>query len=163
MQDETTTLTPEILPDEPAAKPQNLPKHKGKYLKKTLDAFKLIDAGLSPREAMQATNLKKDVSPAGVALIKRKYKKYSLLQPKTVKLAENQIKRILKGEAREVTQQKVSKDGEVVEYTEQIAPSDTNIIAAATMVYDRYEPVVKQVLNVNVDVDPVDLGAFKNE
>lgn len=146
--DKTDVIEPEILP---------------KYQPKTLQAMKLVDAGLPAKEALQAVNLKSNVTRAAVSRFKDKYKKYQLINPKTVKLAENQIKRILKGEAREVTQQKVSKDGEVVEYTEQIAPSDTNIIAAATMVYDRYEPVVKQVLNVNVDVDPVDLGAFKNE
>ena len=152
MDDNNTAIEPEIMPEQ---QPKLLPK--------TLEAFKLVEAGLTPKEALQAVNCTKKISPTSVSVFKRKLKKHQLTSPQTVKLANNQIKRILKGEAREVTQQKATKDGQVIEYTEQIVPSDTNIIAAASMVYDRYEPVVRQTLNVNVDVDPVDLGQFRNE
>ena len=108
---------------------------------KTLDAFKLIEAGLTPREALQAANMVTKVSDQAVCNLKKKLKKYSLSAPKTVSLAHHQIRRILAAQAREVARQKVTNDGQVIDYTEQIVPTDTNILAAASMVYDRYEPI----------------------
>lgn len=106
--------------------------------------MKLVDAGLTPRQALQATNLKRDISTAGIAVFKKKYKKHSLTAPATVHLASNQIKRILKAQAREEAHTKATKDGEVVDYIDNIYPTDSNILAAAGMVYDRYEPVQSQ-------------------
>jgi hypothetical protein len=159
MDDNTTAIETEIMPEQAPKrrKPQQ------KVYKKTQLAMAMISAGETPENALKLLNGKDKIHPQSVYALKRKYKNHSLQAPGMVSAAKSQIKRILKGEAREVTQQKATKDGQVIEYTEQIVPSDTNIIAAASMVYDRYEPVVRQTLNVNVDVDPVDLGQFRNE
>jgi hypothetical protein len=112
-----------------------------KYYPKTMDAIKMIQAGIDPADALKYSNFKEVVSTSAVAKIKQKARKYSLTQPSLVKTARNQIKRILNGEVREIPQQTVTKAGQVVDYTEIIAPSDSNILAAASMVYDRFEPV----------------------
>ena len=97
-----------------------------------------------------------------VGKVKQKVKKYSLLQPSTVKSANNQIKRILAGETREISQQAVTKAGEVVDYIETIAPSDSNIIAAASMVYDRFEPVKSNVPAEAQGNTYIDLSVINN-
>ena len=88
--------------------------------------------------------------------------KYSLKTPGTVKKAKSQLDRILSAQPREVKQQKLGKDGQVIEYIETIAPPDSVIMTAVQSVYDRYEPAVQQQLNVNVTVDPIDLGEYLN-
>jgi hypothetical protein len=132
-----------------------------KLQSKTLKAIELVERGETPRTALQLVNMTDKISNQAVSSFKRKFKKHSLTHPKVVKQAENQIKRILSGESREVKQQKII-NGQVVEYTETIAPSDTNIISAVSMVYDRYEPVIKQTVSLNIDVDPVNLDQFRN-
>jgi hypothetical protein len=134
-----------------------------KLMNKTLEAFKLVEAGLEPREALKAVNYTSKISPQSVSLFKNKLKKYSLSQPKIIKSAHNQLKRILAGEVREIEQQAVTKAGQVIDYTETIAPSDTNILAAVGMVYDRYEPAVKVQANINANVSPVDLSRYSND
>jgi hypothetical protein len=137
--------------------------NKGKLLPKTLKAFELVDRGEDPKTALQLVNMKENIKPESVNKFKAKYKKYSLTHPKMVKAAKSQIERILSGEAREIQQQKVNKDGQVVSYTEAFYPSDTNIISAVSMVYDRYEPVVQQTVNLNIDIDPVNLDQYRNK
>lgn len=133
-----------------------------KYYQKTLDAFKLIEAGLTPREALQAANMTTKVSDAAVCALKNKLKKHSLTDPATVKLASSQIKRILKARAREEVRKKVLSSGEVVEYTDNIYPTDTNIIAAASMVYDRYEPVQRADQAPGTVINYLDLSQVTN-
>jgi hypothetical protein len=111
-----------------------------KYLQKTLDAIKLVDNGADPTTALQITNGKANITRYAVDKFKAKYRRYSLTNPSTVKSAHNQIKRILEAEARTIPQQRVTKEGQVVDYIETIAPTDTSILAAAAMVYDRFEP-----------------------
>ena len=114
----------------------------GKTLsKKTLQAITMCQAGIDPREALKYVNLKDNISPKAVSNLRQKVKKYSLLDDSVVKAAQTQVKRILKGKAREEAHSKVNKAGEVVQYTEKVYPTDSNILAAASMVYDRYEPI----------------------
>jgi hypothetical protein len=56
------------------------------------------------------------------------------------------------------------KTGEIIEYREVIAPTITNQLAAAQMVYDRADPTVHQAVNINqnADVSPVDLDKWVN-
>ena len=75
---------------------------------------------------------------------------------------DTQAIRILKGESREVTQRKLTKDGVIVEYQEVIPVTDTAITAVMGMSLDRSQPVVKQTVNLNIDVDPVDIEQFRN-
>lgn len=120
---------------------QNPTTNTPKLRPKTIRAMKLVDAGLSEREALQATNYKNSISREAISKFRVKYRKYSLIAPPVVKLAHNQVKRILAAEEREVARQKITSDGQVVDYTEVIVPTDSNILAAASMVYERFEPV----------------------
>jgi hypothetical protein len=145
IQDTTATSTPATEqthdiahPDKPES--AQITEKQPKYLQKTLEAIKLVDNGADPTTALQITNGKANITRYAVDKFKAKYKKYSLANPSTVKSAHNQIKRILEAETRTLDQQKVTKDGQVVNYKETIAPSDSNILAAAAMVYDRFEP-----------------------
>lgn len=149
----TTENTPKFLPIPP--------NNQGKLYKKTQTALKLMDAGVAPKEALQITNCKKDISWEAVKSLKEKYRKHSLTEPSTVKLAYKQIRRILQAESRGVVQQKMSKDGQVVEFTEQIAPTDSNILAAAGMVYDRYEPVRGQESGTGQGNTYIDLSSYR--
>lgn len=135
---------------------QNSPK----YLSKTLTAINLVSAGLTPKEALQFTNLKRDITPNAVSKFKRKYEKYSLTNPTYVKLAGTQLKRILQAEPREVIQEKLNKNGEVITIIERITPNDSNILAAASMVYDRVEPIITHNVNVNTNIPLLDLGNY---
>lgn len=133
------------------------------YQPKTLAAIKMVNHGVSPKEALQIVNNTDKISNVAVHKFKKKINKYSLTHPSTVKLAKNQIVRILAGEPREEVRQKVTKDGQVVEYTEKVYPTDTNISAIAFGVYDRYEPVIARTENVNVNVSPVDLAIYRSQ
>ena len=135
-----------------------------KYASKTIKALNLMDQGIDPKTALQITNFKPIISPNAVTNLKKKYEKWSLKSPKTVKLAHRAVLDCLAGETSEIKSQKIDRNGQVVEITETIAPTVTNKLAAAAMVYDRYEPVVRQNLNVNVnqDVHPVDLSRYQN-
>ena len=114
-----------------------------KTYQKTRDAMQLVNAGIDPELALKFANQKDKIRPETVSRFKQKLKKHTLTSPVMVKSAANQVKRILAGEVREIEQQVVTKSGQVVDYIEHIAPSDANILAAASMVYDRYEPVIK--------------------
>lgn len=127
---------PEILPN-PTGKPKKL------YRKSEM-AIKMVLAGIDPRTALQTVNCKDNISHQAISELKEKVRKHSLTEPATVKLASSQVKRILRARAREEVHRKATKDGEVVEYTDNIYPTDSNILAAASMVYDRYEPVGPQ-------------------
>ena len=142
---------------------QNITNNPQNYAQKTLTAIGLVNAGLDPKEALKAVNYKHDIRPETVSRFKKKVNKYSLTHPKLVKAANNQVRRILSGERREIEQQKVTKDGQVVNYTEVIAPSDTNILAAASLVYDRYEPVIKQAATINIDISAINLDDYRNK
>lgn len=131
-----------------------------RYLQKTLDAIKLVDMGIEPKQALQITNFKKDITAQAVHKFKKKYNKYSLTAPKIQKLAHNAITDCLSDAP--IIQKRKDKQGN--EIVEEIPPTWTNKIAAASMVYDRVEPVIRQNanLNLNVDVHPVDLSLYLN-
>jgi hypothetical protein len=135
---------------------QNQPK----YLPKTLQAFKMVEAGINPKDALKYVNLKENISPEAVSHFKRKYKTNFLKHPSIVKQAGKQIERILNGEVRVLTKQAVTKLGDVIDYKEEIAPSDTNIIAVASLVYDRVDPVINHNVNVNIGVPLLDLAVY---
>jgi hypothetical protein len=135
-----------------------------KLYQKTLDAIKIVEAGIDPAKALQLVNNGRKVSDTSVSSFKSKLRKHSLTQPKVVKLAHKALIDCLKGETSTYTAEKVTKDGDVVQYQEVIAPTVTNKVAAASLVYDRYEPVIKQVANINLNMDcsPVDLSKYVN-
>jgi hypothetical protein len=133
-----------------------------KLRKTTRRALKLVNDGIEPVKALQIVNNKDDLDPTTIRRFKNNVLKYSLKTPGTVKKAKSQLDRILSAQPRELKQQKLGKDGQVIEYIETIAPPDSVIMSAVQAVYDRYEPAVQQQLNVNVTVDPIDLGEYLN-
>ena len=132
----------------------------GQVLPKTTAALQLMDAGIGAREALQITNLKKNISASTVCKLKNKYIKHSLTQPVVVKSAYSQVRRILQSEPREAIKYRMDGETKVAESIQEILPSDTNILAAASMVYDRYEPVVQQSVHVDMIIHPVDLSEY---
>lgn len=133
-----------------------------KMYKKTETALKMMAIGETARAALETVNDKKNVSRGAVYDLKQKYKKWSLTQPNVVKLAHSQVKRILKAEPRQVTRYKMEQGRPVVDSVQEVAPSDTNILAAAVMVFDRYEPVVQHSIQAKIDIlaHPVDLSLY---
>jgi len=121
-----------------------------------------MDNGESPEDALKLTNQKKEIQRQTVYDLKRKYLKYTLSHPTIVKKAHNQIKRILDGESRESVKYHMDGENKVVDSVQEIIPSDTNILSAATMVYDRYEPLIQRSINLNasLDIHPVDLSDY---
>jgi hypothetical protein len=81
-----------------------------------------------------------------------------------VKAMTSQVKRILRNRAREEAHTKVTAMGQVVEYTDNVYPTDSNILAACAMVADRVDPIIHQSanLNLNVECSPVDLSDLLN-
>jgi hypothetical protein len=78
------------------------------------------------------------------------------------KLASRAVQDVLQGKVVEVDAVKILANGEKVPYVEKIVPTYTNKLAAAAMVADRVEPIVRQSVNLNIDVDicPVDLSRY---
>lgn len=131
-----------------------------KQYRKSTDAIKLVMAGIDPAEALKMVNFKKTISAMAVHELKQKVRKYSLSAPSTVSLASKQIKRILKNDPRQEDHAKVSKDGQVIEYTDNVYPTDSNILAAASLVYDRYEPVASQAAPGQA-IQHIDLSSYR--
>ncbi len=125
----------------PTITDEMLPAQQPRFLQKTLDAARLVQAGLTPREALQHTNMSNRISGDAVTKFKKKLLKYSLTDPDMVKPARNVLKDILQGKPRREDHTKATPAGEVVEYTDNVYPSHSNQIAVAAMVYDRYDPV----------------------
>lgn len=134
-----------------------------RYYEKTAIALKMMDAGIDARKALQVVHNKAKVANQTVSSLRQKHRQYSLAKPRTVALAQKAILDTLKGETSEIRQQKVGKAGQVIEYTEIIAPTVTNKLAAAAMVYDRYEPAITRTESVNVNVSPVDLANYRSQ
>ena len=116
----------------------------------TKEVFTLMDKGLCAEDATKLIKNKDKLSPNAKTKINKKYAQYSLQKPAIVKLAHNAIKDTLN-----MT--------EVVDSSGNVSiPSHTNRLAAANMVMERSQPVIKQNLNLNVnaDVSPVDLSEY---
>ena len=139
---------------------QNILNNPQNYAPKTLQAIALVNAGLDPKEALKAVNYKQDIRPETVSRFKQKVKKYSLQAPKIVKLAHNAIIDCLTDQP--IIQTKKDKDGN--EINEAISPTWSNKMAAASMVYDRVEPVIHKAESVSHHViHPVDLSKYRND
>lgn len=122
----------------------------------------VVKHGVEPREALLIANNGKLPDRSNIARFKEKCAKYSLSSPKMEKKAYNLLNQVLEMRPLELKQQTVNRQGEVVEYTETIAPTFTNGLAAAAMVFDRTQGIVNKSLNVNasVSISPVDLTQF---
>lgn len=70
-------------------------------------------------------------------------KKYDLTNTGMVKLAHRAIKDTLKMKPVAVEKTAINKDGDKIDYIEQVYPSHTNRLQAVNEVYSRYQPVNK--------------------
>ena len=131
---------------------------------KTKKAIALVEQhGLTPREALILATGKPNISHAAVSSFKAKVAKHSLQTPQMQRMAASVVKDVLKGSTRSFETEKVI-NGQKVNVTETLAPSYTNQLAAAAMVYDRLEPIVRQNLNINAnlkDFMPVNLDDYR--
>jgi rRNA processing protein Krr1/Pno1 len=113
---------------------------------KTVDAIKLVAMGLQPQEALQITNHKSKITSEAVRKFNRKFDKYSLVKPDLVKLARNAVKDVLDNKP-------INGD---------IYPTHSNKLAAASMVYDRFEPVKSQQAEAGTVITHIDFSVINN-
>ena len=132
-----------------------------RFYPKTIQAIKLVSIGETPEEALKLVNNKNKITSGAVSHLRKKIRKYSLTHPKLVKLAQDVVLDTLKGEVTELQQEKVTNTGQRVEYIERIAPTVTNKLAAAAMVYDRFEPVKgsPEVINNSLTINAIPIAA----
>jgi len=116
---------------------------------------------LHAKDAYKLVKGRDDISIVSQSRLRAKYKQWSLTSPQMQKLAHHAIKDTLKLKPLQISK---GKDADGKEIIEEIYPSHTNRIAAAAMVADRVEPVVRQNLNVNanIDISPVNLDNYRN-
>ena len=128
-----------------------------RYYPKTIEAFKLVEAGLKPKEALQAVNYTNKISGQSVSEFKKKLKRYSLTHPKLLKLAHNAVKDCLTDQP--IISKRTNKQGQ--EIIEETTPTWANKIAAASMVYDRVEPTKQSpdVINNSLTINAIPAAA----
>ena len=154
----------QIVPVKKSISP-NAGKKPGDLSHKTRKAIALVvDHGVAPKEAMILTGCAKTVNPQTISAFKGKVEKYSLQRPVMQKLAHQALRDTLEGKEARYDAVKVFSNGAKVPYQEVIVPSYTNKLAAAAMIYDRVDPLVRRSenLNVNVGCSPVDLEKYRN-
>ena len=117
----------------------------------------MVEAGLTPEEALKAVNYTSKISGQSVCNFKNKLKKYSLTHPKLLKLAHNAVKDCLTDQP--IISKRKDKQGQ--EIIEENAPTWANKIAAASMVYDRAEPTRgnPEVVNNNLTINAIPAAA----
>lgn len=146
-------------PEKPeTGKTEQKPLDLARCQQKTITQLRMMDNGVDALTALQLTNNKTNIAPITKYKLQEKYKRYSLLQPSMRKLAHNAVKDCLTDTP--ITQVKKDKQGN--EIIEEIAPTWTNKLAAAAMVYDRVEPVVRQMQSINIDISAINLDDYRN-
>ena len=150
-------------------------KPKGTLNKTTRKALKLIvEHNLDPREAYTLVNGKE---PTQCALegIRSKISDYSLKTDEMQRLAGSVVKNALKGKPLKTSKLIIDKatgrpvmreddPTQPLEYIEKVYPSHTNMLAAASMVQDRVDPIVRQNINLNgnlADFLPFELDKYR--
>jgi hypothetical protein len=159
IQDTTATSTPAIQQTHNTSDPQEpeIPEtteKPPKYYPKTLEAIQLVNAGVSPEMALRFSNQKDNIRPETVSRFKQKLKKYTLTHPKLVKLAHNAVQDCLTDQP--IISKRTDRQGN--EIIEENTPTWANKIAAASMVYDRAEPVKQPEVHgggLTVNVIPI--------
>jgi hypothetical protein len=115
------------------------------------------DAGLKKTECAQILG----ISNGRVSQIDRELQQWGLKNLKMVRLAHNVVKNVLKGMPQEQARRAATKDGQVIDYIDNIYPTHTNQLQAATMVYDRVEPVRKDTdTSTSAPVCPVSINVL---
>lgn len=155
----------DFLPDTIIAKPAapNPGKIPGTLAGKTLKAVALVvNHGVEPKEAYTLVNGKEPKRDA-LDNLKERVRQYSLQTPQMQKLARNAVRDALEGKAVKYDAEKILSNGKRVQYQEVVAPTYTNKLAAAAMVHDRVDPIVRRSenLNINAEMAPVDLSRYR--
>jgi hypothetical protein len=137
----------------------NMPR----FYNKTQQAVDLIvKHGVDEKTALVLSGCKTQMSNGNLSRFREKVRKYALTAPAMVKMAHNAVKDTLAMKPITYEASKPVAGIGIVDYTETIMPSITNRLAAAAMVLDRDQPIVRMNVNANLnsDMDPIDLAAF---
>lgn len=128
----------------------------GRLYSKTKDAVRLIvEHNLPVTEAYTIVN-GKPPARATAAVLAVKARECGLRAPEFQQLAQQVVKNVLRAKPIKATRTSINKaTGLPEEYTERIYPTYTNQLAAASMVMDRVDPVVRQNLNLNANLADV--------
>lgn len=120
-------------------------KNKKRYNSQTEKMFKLHKKGYSVREAYEKVKGLSEVSEVSISHFRTKFKEWLLTNEKTIKLAHKAVNDTLQ-----------------LKTVNGVTPSATNRLTAAQMVFDRIDPVTKQVEhNHQVQFHPVDLSKYE--
>jgi len=136
----TKLITPEIVDNIPSKTSNNTPKLSQRDIAYSL----LRQNGLNNTDACKGLKI---TDARGTQIASKLKKKFDLTEETFLRPAHKAIKNILKGKS----------FGEVDKI------KDSTVLAAASMVYDRVQPVVKHNVNVNANVNfvEVNLSEFK--
>ncbi|OHD27932.1 MAG: hypothetical protein A2Y38_07255 [Spirochaetes bacterium GWB1_59_5] len=148
-------------------------KPKGTLNKTTRKAVKLVvEHGVDPKDAWELVN-GKPASAGAVQNLKAKCTDYSLQGEEMQRLSHRVVKNTLRGKPLETRRPQIDKatgmqvkddTGQPIEIIERQYPSHTNMLAAASMVHDRVDPIVRQNINLNgnlADFLPFELGKYR--
>lgn len=133
-------------------------KQHGMLAKPSKDAADLtIKYDIPIPEAYQIVTGKQP-DPRTVQKISERVEKWSLRHPAALKSASKTIRAFAAGQAVGGTI-----NPETGELEGQIKPKDSTVLAAAQRIIDQVDPIIRksEQVNVNIDVDPVDLGLFR--
>lgn len=123
---------------------------------KTRDTLRLVvEHNLPITEAYTIANGKPPCR-ATVDELRAKVRECGLRAPEMRDLAQQVVKNVLRAKPIKATRTSINKaTGLPEEYVERIYPTHTNQLAAASMVMDRVDPVVRQNLNLNANLADV--------
>lgn len=134
--------------------------------------MQMMNRGVSIEDAYKLVKNKDIIHRNTKADIKKKYAKWSLTRPQLVNLAQKAVKETLQMKCAETGVQILcpgckgkKNDAQVCAQckdvgliSEKSTPSHTNRLAAATMVMDRAEPVIRKSLSLSVDLNFTDVN-----
>jgi len=169
-----THTTPQRTYQTKKGKTVTLPiKEKGVLNKSTRKAVKLVvEHGVAPKDAWELVNGRTATS-AAVTNLKAKCTDYSLKGEEMQRLSHRVVKNTLRGKPLETRRPQIDKatgmqvkddKGQPIEIIECQYPSHTNMLAAASMVQDRVDPIVRQNINLNgnlADFLPFELDKYR--
>jgi hypothetical protein len=140
-------------------------KPKGALARNTKQTLKLIvDHGVEPKEAYSLVNGRAPGKQTLTGIV-QKAQEYSLQTDEMQRLASRVVKNTLKGKPMVCERTTIDrKTGQVIDYTDNQYPSHTNMLAAASMVQDRVDPIVRQNINLNgnlTDFLPFELDKYR--
>jgi len=134
-----------------------------KFYGKTQEAVNLIiNHGVDDKTALVLTGCKAAHDTGALSRFRKKVSKLLVAQPKRVRSAMQALDDTLRMVPITYDASRPVAGVGKVDYTETIMPSITNRLAAAAMVLDRADPIIKHNvnLNVNTDISPVDLSEY---